>query len=129
MEIFGIGPLELVLILLIALIVLGPKEMVETAKKAAGWLRKLRQSETWKTTKEVMEIPNQVLKESGLDKEIRELNTISKRTLANNVWDQNSLSRATNPSDVKFTQEPSEPVTPAQKDKDAEGEKGENDGD
>lgn len=129
MEIFGIGPLELVLILLIALIVLGPKEMIETAKKAAGWLRKLRQSETWKTTKEVMDIPNQVLKESGLDKEIRELNTLSKKTLSNNVWDQNSLSRASNPSDVKVAQEPAEPSSPPSKDNKTDEEKGENNGD
>ena len=61
MEIFGIGPLELLLIVLIALIVLGPKEMLKTAQKAAGWIRKIRQSEIWSTTKEVMDIPNQVM--------------------------------------------------------------------
>lgn len=82
MEIFGIGPLELVLIVLIALIVLGPKEMMTTAQKAATWLRKLRNSEIWSSTKEVMDIPNQVLHESGLDKEIRELQTLSRKGVA-----------------------------------------------
>jgi Sec-independent protein translocase protein TatA len=91
MEIFGIGPLELLLIVLLAVIILGPKEMVETSKKAAGWLRKMRQSEAWKTTKEVMEIPNKVMKETGLEQEIRELNTISQKTLSRTTWDGDAL--------------------------------------
>jgi len=90
MEIFGIGPLELLLIVLIALIVLGPKEMLKTAQKAAGWIRKIRQSEIWSTTKEVMDIPNQVMHETGLDKEIHELQNLS-RPLASpqTLWQSN----------------------------------------
>jgi Sec-independent protein translocase protein TatA len=86
MEIFGIGPLELLLILFLALVILGPKEMIDMSKKAATWLRKFRQSEAWKTTKEVMDIPNKVMEETGLDKEIRELNTLSKKTLSPTIW-------------------------------------------
>jgi Sec-independent protein translocase protein TatA len=86
MEIFGIGPLELLLIVLIALIVLGPKEMMKSAQKAAAWLKKLRQSEMWSSTKEVMDIPNQVLRESGLDKEIHELQNLSKKGIPDSVW-------------------------------------------
>jgi Sec-independent protein translocase protein TatA len=91
MEIFGIGPLELVLILLLALVILGPKEMVNMSKKAAAWLRKFRQSDTWKTTKEVMEIPNKVMEETGLDKEIRELNTLTQKTISTSIWNGESL--------------------------------------
>jgi Sec-independent protein translocase protein TatA len=94
MEIFGIGPLELVLIVFLALIILGPKDMVETAKKSASWLRKLRQSDAWKTTREVMDIPNQVMKETGLDKEIREINSLSQKTLSATAWDGDALSGA-----------------------------------
>lgn len=86
MEIFGIGPLELILILLLALVILGPKEMVNMSKKAAAWLRKFRQSDTWKTTKEVMDIPNKVMEETGLDKEIRELNTLTQKTISPTIW-------------------------------------------
>lgn len=91
MEIFGIGPLELVLILLLALVILGPKEMINMSKKAAAWLRKFRQSDTWKTTKEVMEIPNKVMEETGLDKEIRELNTLTQKTISTSIWNGESL--------------------------------------
>lgn len=94
MEIFGIGPLELILIFLLALIVLGPNRMIESAKKGAGWLRKFRQSDAWKTTRDVMDIPNQVMKETGLENEIRELNTLAQSTPPRSVWDGDVLSSA-----------------------------------
>ncbi|MHC1740267.1 MAG: hypothetical protein AB9897_04065 [Anaerolineaceae bacterium] len=86
MEIFGIGPLELLFIVLIALLVLGPREMKKSAQKAAGWIKKLRQSELWSTTKEVMDIPNQVMRETGLDEEIHELQNLSKTKVTNSLW-------------------------------------------
>jgi Sec-independent protein translocase protein TatA len=91
MEIFGIGPLELLFIVLIALLVLGPKDMMKSAQKAAAWLKKLRQSEVWNSTKEVMDIPKQVLHESGLDKEIQELQNLSQKKIGDSVWQPNSL--------------------------------------
>lgn len=95
MEIFGIGPLELLLIVLIAIVVLGPKDMMKTAQKAATWLKKLRQSEIWSSTKEVMDIPNQVMRETGLDKEIHELQTLTRKGISDPVWQPNPLSDAT----------------------------------
>jgi Sec-independent protein translocase protein TatA len=100
MEIFGIGPLELLLIVFLALIVLGPKDMVETAKKAAAWLRKLRQSDVWKTTKEVMDIPNQVMKETGLEDEIREINNLSQKTFSPINWNGDVPPGTNNPPSV-----------------------------
>lgn len=86
MEIFGIGPLELVLILLVALIVVGPKGMINLAKKTAELLHKLRKSEIWSTTREVMDMPNQIMKETGLDKELREIRTMATPPAANQIW-------------------------------------------
>jgi Sec-independent protein translocase protein TatA len=94
MEIFGIGPLELLLIVFLALVILGPREMIEMSKKTAGWLRKLRQSDVWKTTREVMDIPNKVMKETGLEDELRELNTVSKKALSPATWQADSLAAA-----------------------------------
>ena len=92
MEIFGIGPLELLFIILIALVVLGPKDMMNSAKKAAGWIKKIRQSEVWESTKEVMDIPNQVMHETGLDKEIQELQKVSKPFTGRSVWQPTPIS-------------------------------------
>ncbi len=91
MEIFGIGPLELVLIVLVAIIVLGPKEMMTSAQKAATWLKKLRKSDIWATTKEVMDIPSQVMKETGLDKEIQEIQSLTNKTFTQSAWTPNTL--------------------------------------
>jgi Sec-independent protein translocase protein TatA len=81
MEIFGIGPLELLLIFLIILVVLGPGEMVRGGRKLAEWIRKVRQSDLWKTSKEITELPKQVMKETGLQDEIRQLQDVSSRTM------------------------------------------------
>lgn len=43
MDLFGIGPLELLLILVVALLVLGPARMVQAARGAGKTLRKVRQ--------------------------------------------------------------------------------------
>lgn len=114
MEIFGIGPLELVLIVLVAIVVLGPKEMMSSAQKAATWLRKLRKSELWSTTKEVMDIPNQVMKETGLDKEIKELKDLSNKSFsANSVWTPDALAGNTihTPKAEQKTEKPKEEGT------------------
>ncbi len=81
MEVFGIGPLELLLIFLIILVVLGPGEMVRGGRKLAEWIRKVRQSDLWKTSREITELPKQVMKETGLQDEIRQLQDVSSRTM------------------------------------------------
>jgi len=101
MDIFGIGPLEFVLIVVLAIIVLGPKEMIITAQKTAKWLGKLRKSDIWATTKEVMDLPNQVMKETGLDKEIREIQNLSQKTFSPSAWQPNPVSQ-----DPKVIQDP-----------------------
>lgn len=77
MEIFGIGPMEFLLIVVIMLIVLGPKEMVNTAYKAGRLIRTIIQSPMWKSmmnaSREIREMPTRLVRESGLDNEIQEL--------------------------------------------------------
>lgn len=111
MEIFGIGPLELILIVVVALVVLGPKDMIATSQKAAIWLRKLRNSEIWTTTKEVMDIPKQVMKETGLDKEIRELQSLSQKTFSSSVWEPDSL-KQTPQTIIEPKESSDDPTTP-----------------
>jgi len=47
MDILGIGPLEFVFVLLIALIVLGPNDMVKAGRTLGRFLRKLVTSPGW----------------------------------------------------------------------------------
>lgn len=71
MEIFNLGIPELLFILIIMLIIWGPKEMANNARKAARFFRKITQSETWRmvreTTTELRELPTQLVREAALE--------------------------------------------------------------
>jgi len=71
MNFLGIGPLELVLFLLIALVVLGPDDIVKVSKKLGGWIRNVRKSDTWenvvKMSDEVRRIPQNLMEEAGIE--------------------------------------------------------------
>lgn len=62
MNIFGIGGAELVLILLIALVVAGPKRMIEWAYHLGRWAAKLHQM--WS---QMMDVVQQEVDAAGLD--------------------------------------------------------------
>jgi sec-independent protein translocase protein TatB len=71
MEFLGIGPLELLFILLIALIILGPKDLSKTAKSIGKGLNQLVRSDTWRTVTEASRklrtLPNELMREANLD--------------------------------------------------------------
>jgi sec-independent protein translocase protein TatB len=71
MSIFGIGPLELIAILVIALLILGPKDIAKMSRTIGKWLRTIVQSETWRIIRgaanEIRNIPNRLMRESGLE--------------------------------------------------------------
>jgi len=86
MEIFNIGPWELVLILILALVVFGPERMVDYSKAAARFVRKVVRSPFWRdlvsTSEEIKDIPRQLVKEANLEESLQDLkdmqNTIRK---------------------------------------------------
>lgn len=71
MEILGIGVPEFVFILLIALIVLGPKDMQKAGKTIGTWMRKVVMSSEWQNIKnasnKLKTLPNQLMREANLD--------------------------------------------------------------
>jgi sec-independent protein translocase protein TatB len=71
MEILGIGPLELLFIVLIALLILGPKDMVRMGKGLGQGLNKLVRSDLWKTAREASEkvrtLPTELMREAGME--------------------------------------------------------------
>jgi sec-independent protein translocase protein TatB len=77
MEIFNVGPLELLLIIIIALVVLGPKEMVNTTRRIGKWVSKVVRSPYWaelmRTSKEIRDLPNKIVREAGLEDEAKEI--------------------------------------------------------
>jgi len=71
MDIFGIGPIELLFIFLIALILLGPKEMEKAGRTIGRWLRNFVSSDTWHafrdTSRELRNLPNRLMREANLE--------------------------------------------------------------
>ncbi|SRR6266498_499535 len=80
MEFLGIGPSELIFIFIIAIIVLGPKDMQKAGRAIGRWLNQLIQSDGWKvfqkTSSELRNLPRNLMREANMEmmeaeKEIR----------------------------------------------------------
>jgi Sec-independent protein translocase protein TatA len=71
MELFGIGPLELLLILLLALIIFGPKDLEKAGRSLGRSLYKLINSETWRNltqaSRRLKNIPDELIREARLE--------------------------------------------------------------
>jgi Sec-independent protein translocase protein TatA len=71
MEILGVGMQELIFIVIIALIVLGPKDMQKAGKTIGRWLNQLVRSDTWKlfqqTSSELRNLPRNLIKEANME--------------------------------------------------------------
>ncbi len=82
MEILGIGPLELIFILLIALIVLGPGDMVKAGRTLGRFMRKVITSSEWRTvqkaSRELRYLPNRLMREASLEDLQKDLSDINK---------------------------------------------------
>ena len=71
MEILGIGPLELLFILLIALIAVGPKDLGKAARSMGRLLNQLYKSEAWQNlgeaSRNIRSLPNRLAREAALE--------------------------------------------------------------
>jgi sec-independent protein translocase protein TatB len=86
MQFLGIGPLEFLLIAVIAIIILGPKGMVKAAREAGVLIRKLVNSPIWRdvmdTSREIRDIPNKIVREAGIEKDLDDLRRSTQGTLS-----------------------------------------------
>ena len=73
MEILGVGLPELAFIILIALIVMGPRDMEKTARTVGTTLRKIVKSDAWQamrtTSRVVGKAPTQWMRDAGIEGE------------------------------------------------------------
>jgi Sec-independent protein translocase protein TatA len=71
MEFLGIGPLELAFIILIAVIVIGPRDIGRFSRNAGKFLNRLYRSEEWKAlnqaSRNLRTLPNRLAREAALD--------------------------------------------------------------
>ena len=77
MELLGVGPLELVFILIIIFLVLGPEDLEATGMKIGRFLNRVRKSELWQgftqVTREVRSLPHTLMREANLEETRKEL--------------------------------------------------------
>lgn len=85
MQLFGIGPLEFLLILVIAVIVLGPKGIVSAARESGKFIRKIIRSPLWRevvdTSNEIRDLPRKIVHEAGIEDDLRELNESTRKSV------------------------------------------------
>ncbi len=75
--IFGIGIPEILIVVILALIILGPQDMVKTARKLGRWVYRVYHSPTWRmimsTSQELRELPTKFVREAGLEDTVAEI--------------------------------------------------------
>jgi sec-independent protein translocase protein TatB len=115
MEFLGVGPLELVFIAIIALIIIGPKDMVKTGRTLGKALRKIVSSPIWRVVREtgqnLQELPNRLIREAGLEEDVQDLQNLQKdvRETVNSI-DPRRISRSFSET---FTPDPPPDPQPA----------------
>jgi sec-independent protein translocase protein TatB len=71
MEIFGIGASEFIFIILIAIIILGPRDMQKAGRTIGRFLNQLIQSDSWKifqrTSNELRNLPRNLMREANME--------------------------------------------------------------
>lgn len=89
MDLLGVGPLELVFILLIVFLILGPNDLAATGKKLGRFLSTVRKSEFWRgvtqVTKEMRDLPTTLMREAELED--------AKKEIEKDLQDVRSISR------------------------------------
>ncbi len=81
MEFLGIGPLELFAIIIVALIFLGPRDMVKAGRTLGKFLRSVVTSPTWaairQTGRTIKTLPTTLMREAGADEIAADLKQVS----------------------------------------------------
>src|SRR5215510_4130234 len=71
MEFLGVGPSELIFIILIAIIILGPKDMQKAGRMIGRFLNQLIRSDGWKifqqTSNELRNLPRNLMREANME--------------------------------------------------------------
>ena len=81
MNILGVGPLELLILAVIALLVLGPKGMADLGRKTGRLVRKITRSSVWQdimnTSRDLNDLPAKIMRETDLEDEFKEIRKAS----------------------------------------------------
>ena len=105
MQLFGVGIGEVLFVLILALILLGPQGMVKAGYKLGSGIRKLLRSPIWTmmldTTRELRDMPSRLVRDAGLMEEVDKFNREAEKT------------RKSILADVDLDEPPGETLTPS----------------
>jgi hypothetical protein len=77
MQIFNVGPLELLFILILAFVILGPQDMVTYSRRLGRLIYRFLHSPLWYSltgaAREFQELPRQVLRDAAMEESLKEL--------------------------------------------------------
>lgn len=80
MQIFNVGPLELLFILILAFVILGPQDMVTYSRKLGRLIYRFLRSPLWLyligAARELQELPRQTLREAALQETLQEIHSV-----------------------------------------------------
>jgi Sec-independent protein translocase protein TatA len=98
MNFLGVGPLELLILAVIALLVLGPKGMADLGRKTGRLIRKITRSSVWQdimnTSRDLNDLPGKIMREADLEdefKEIRKASAVSPQPKKENSTSEHDL--------------------------------------
>jgi hypothetical protein len=84
-QLFNIGPLELVFILILMLILLGPDGMSKSARTLGLWIHRLVRSPLWASMmtywQDLRDLPNNIVREAGIEESLAELREKTRVTI------------------------------------------------
>ena len=120
MNIFGIGPLEIVFVLIIGILVFGPDGMITAGRKMGKFMRSIIRSNWWQNVRkgvtEIQYLPQRLMREAELE-ELNELRMLTKEGFpkigGKDLIDSSSWSGSpipeTKPEDQKITETEDQP--------------------
>lgn len=86
MEVLNVGPLEIITILIIMIILLGPQETIRTVYRVGRFIRDVVRSPQWKEimgySKVIRKLPQQMMSETGLEEAMQEIKEITDQTVS-----------------------------------------------
>jgi Sec-independent protein translocase protein TatA len=106
MNFLNLGLPEVIFIIILALIIFGPNNIVKSAKEAGELLRKVTKSpywqEVWATKRELDELPKMLAKEANLDETLRDLDkSIKKPVASTNSLVSEFIKEVNKPEDIQ----------------------------
>jgi Sec-independent protein translocase protein TatA len=71
MNFLGIGPMELLFIVVIIMVIIGPRDAAKTARSIGRFLNRLYRSETWRSltqaSRSLRSLPNRLAREAAME--------------------------------------------------------------